>query len=60
MNVSLPTPPDRWTPEWQARYNLALEQAFQRIWEYARIPPGGTTGQALQKNSARDFDLKWV
>jgi len=42
------------------------EQAFRQIERYLAatktqlVPSGGTTGQALQKNSDTDFDTKWV
>lgn len=60
MIISLPQPPARWTPEYQAQVNTAIEQAFQRLFEYARIPAGGTAGQKLVKTTDRDYDVSWT
>ena len=60
MDMTLPEPPDRWTPEYQRKVNLAIVQAFHRVQEFPRIPKGGLATKALIKASDRDFDVKWT
>jgi hypothetical protein len=33
---------------------------WEVTWDYAVIPPGGSTNQVLTKNGSSDFDLKWA
>jgi hypothetical protein len=42
------------------RVTSAVEAAFERISQYAVVPPGGTTGSVLVKADARDFNTAWA
>ena len=60
MKIRMPLPVEKWTAAYQALINGILERAFEKFNPSAVIPPGGTTGQVLTKNSDRDYDVKWV
>jgi hypothetical protein len=59
MIIKLPQIADRVTPDIMRSWQLELEKAFQRLYEYARVPAGGLAGQILVKNSGQDYDLTW-
>lgn len=58
VRVQLPFA-DRWTPEFQRQLNESLEERFRRLNEYALVPYGGTSGQALVKASDKPYELSW-
>jgi hypothetical protein len=60
MNVRFPTVEAKWSMPYQVQINSQIEQAFDKINEYALIPGGGVQGQILAKASARAFDVAWV
>lgn len=60
MSVKLPQPDERWTPEYQRRFNAELEKLFGGLNVYRQVPHGGTSGQVLQKVDARDYNLGWA
>ena len=58
MRVTLPRP-IAWSVDYQERLNGEIERSFARLNEFALVPLGGTTGQAVVKASDRDLDLTW-
>ncbi len=58
MRVVLPRQ-SVWSADFQDRLNGEIERAFARLNEYALVPVGGTTGQALVKRSDRSLELEW-
>lgn len=51
---------DRWTRDYQLRFNAQLEAQFDRLNQFALVPSGGGNGQVLSKRSERDFDVNWI
>lgn len=60
MIIKLPDAPARHDVAWARSIKLEIEKAFQRVFEYARLPSGGSAGAVLSKVSARDYDVRWV
>jgi hypothetical protein len=60
MNVRFPIVEASWSMPYQLTVNAQIEQAFDKINEYALIPGGGSQGQVLAKASARAYDATWA